>query len=251
MAASTRNLPLKVIEPQEGWAHTHTVILLHGKGSNGQEFSTEFFECKTSVPVGQPRTLRDLFPTIRWVFPSAPLIHSEINNCNESQWFDIWSVAQPNDKPEIQINGLKESIESIIDLVLQEEEDVPRRNIFLGGISQGFATAFSTFLFGEKDYAGLIGLCGWAPSAALALLGGELDGVPDSEERDETPVFLAHSKNDPIVPLEQGRRLCSILWRRADTVVDFHEYPDGGHWINEPTGVNDIVEFLENNMNIE
>ncbi|KAI1208294.1 phospholipase/carboxylesterase [Annulohypoxylon truncatum] len=251
MAVPNSNLPIQVVEPQEGWAHTHTVILLHGKGSNGHEFSVEFFECKTSKPVGQPRTLRDLFPTIRWVFPSAPIRRSERFNCNESQWFDIWSVDSPNEKPEIQINGLKESIELVLDLVQQEEALVPRINIFLGGISQGFATAFSTFLFGEKDYAGLIGLCGWAPSAALALLGGELDGIPDSEEHDETPVFLGHSRDDSIVPLEEGRRLCSILWRRADTVVDFHEYAEGGHWINEPTGVNDIAEFLENNMNIE
>ncbi|KAI0888181.1 phospholipase/carboxylesterase [Annulohypoxylon maeteangense] len=251
MALPTSNLALQVVEPQEGWAHTHTVILLHGRGSNGQEFLNEFFECKTTEPVGQPRTLRDLFPTIRWVFPSAPTTYSERSNDVESQWFDIWSVGSPNDKPEIQINGLMESIELVLALVQQEEELVPRRSIFLGGISQGFATAFSTFLFGEKDYAGLIGLCGWAPSAALALLGGELDGVPESEERDETPVFLGHSRNDTVVPLEEGRKLCSILWRRADTVVDFHEYPVGGHWINEPTGVNDIAEFLENNMDIE
>ncbi|KAI1446595.1 phospholipase/carboxylesterase [Annulohypoxylon stygium] len=250
MPLPTSNQRIHIVEPQEGWAHTHTVILLHGKGSNAREFSTEFIELKATEPVGEPQTLRDIFPTIRWVFPIAP---SERVDDDEPRWYDIWSMRFPNDKPEIQVNGLKRSIDFISDIVQKEEYLVPRRNIFLGGINQGFATAFATFLFGEKDYAGLIGLCSWAPLPALAVLGGEVevDGVPDSEERDETPVFLAHSRDDPIVPFEQGRKLCNILWRRADTVVDFHEYPKGGHWIKEPTAVNDIAEFLENNMNIE
>ncbi|KAI1091121.1 phospholipase/carboxylesterase [Rostrohypoxylon terebratum] len=250
MVLPIRNQRVQVVDPQEDWAHTHTVILLHDKGTSARKFSTQFLERKATEPTGEPQSLRDIFPTIRWVFPFAP---SEEIDDDESQWYDIYSMRYPNDGPEIQVSGLKQSMESILDIVEQEEVLVPRRNIFLGGIDQGFATAFATFVYGEKDYAGLVGLCSWAPSAALALLGVEVDGdgVPDSDERDETPVFLAHSRDDPVVPIEQGRKLCNILWRRADTVVDFHEYPKGGHLINQPTEVNDIVEFLENNMNIE
>ncbi|KAK0661592.1 hypothetical protein QBC41DRAFT_235826 [Cercophora samala] len=38
--------------------------------------------------------------------------------------------------------------------------------------------------------------------------------------------------------------LCS--WGFLD--VEWHEYDDGGHWINEPQGVDDFVAFLRRTM---
>ena len=73
-------------------AHTHTVIFLHGRDSDGREFADEFFESEASGPVEQPRKLRDLLPGIRWVFPSAPILRSERFGIEMSQWFDIWSA---------------------------------------------------------------------------------------------------------------------------------------------------------------
>ncbi|KAI0836360.1 phospholipase/carboxylesterase [Hypoxylon sp. FL0890] len=239
-----------VIGPQVGHQHTHTVIFLHGKGSDCDEFSSEFFESEASEPRDQPRTLPDLFPTIRWVFPQALLSHSTRFDCAESQWFDMWSVENPNEKPELQIDGLKQSVELVLDVVKEEEALVPRENIFLGGISQGFATAYSAYVIGGNGYAGLIGLCSWAPSAALAMVKGVQDGASDIVEQDErpTPVFLGHSSNDDVVPVEEGRNLHNTLKERKETVVEFHEYEDGGHWVNEPQGVDDIAAFLRRNM---
>ncbi|KAI2617651.1 phospholipase/carboxylesterase [Hypomontagnella submonticulosa] len=239
-----------VVGPKEGHQHTHTVIFLHGKGSDCEEFSSEFFESEASLPADQPRTLLDLFPTIRWTFPSAPITYSQRFECDESQWFDMWSVENPNEKAELQASGLKQSIEMILSIIEQEETYVPREKIFLGGISQGFATAYSASVLSNKSFAGLIGLCSWEPSAALALVLADRcmeSGVSEHEEK-STQVFLGHAKDDSVVPIEEGRKLYATLETREKTAVDYHEYEDGGHWINEPQGVDDMVKFLHRNM---
>ncbi|KAI1083059.1 phospholipase/carboxylesterase [Whalleya microplaca] len=248
MIMSTKNL---VIGPLQGHQHTHTIIFLHGKGSDCDEFAEEFFESEASEPADGDRTLRDLFPTIRWVFPSAPLIYSERFGCTESQWFDIWSVENPDEKVELQISGLKQSIGLIMDIVKQEEGLVPLEKIFLGGISQGFATAYSIYYLHKQHFAGLIGLCSWAPSRALSLIDLNEPGISDIPNRDRpaTPVFLAHSRDDNVVSVQEGRNLRDALKHCPNTMVQWKEYADGGHWVNEPQGVDDIVVFLHKNMN--
>ncbi|XXH00885.1 hypothetical protein Hte_007236 [Hypoxylon texense] len=235
-----------IVGPKEGHHHTHTVIFLHGKGSDCEEFAGEFFKSEASEPASLPRTLPDFFPSFRWVFPSAPLSESTRFQCTESQWFDMWSVEQPNAKPELQTDGLKQSIQLVLDVVEQEEALVPSKNIFLGGISQGFATVYAAYNLSDKTYAGLVGLCSWAPSAALDIIKGSQDETSNSTQDKTrlTNVFLGHSRDDDIVPVREGRILRDTLQGRADTAVEYHEYEDGGHWVNEPGGIDDLVEFL-------
>ncbi|KAI1467711.1 phospholipase/Carboxylesterase [Daldinia caldariorum] len=231
-----------VVEPKRGYEHTHTVILLHGRGSTSQEFSSEFFESEASEPKGQPRTLPDLFPTIRWVFPSSPLIYSTRFECMESQWFDMWSTEEPNDRPEIQAAGLRRSIEMVTSVIAEEETKISRDKIFLGGISQGFAVAYAAYEMGENGLAGLIGFSSWAPLPALSLI-----ATNNTIQQEPTNVFLGHCKDDAVIPIKEGRSLRDTFARRAGTVVEFHAYEDGGHWINEPQGVDDIAAFLRYN----
>ena len=74
-----------------------------------EEFAGEFFESEASMPVGQPRTLLDRLPNVRWVFPSAPLLPSTRFGAAMSQWFDIWSVESPEEQAEIQKEAGKEA----------------------------------------------------------------------------------------------------------------------------------------------
>jgi hypothetical protein len=53
-----------IVAPQ-GDKHTHTVIFLHGREDCGTWFAQDFFEPKSS----DGRTLAEIFPSIRWVFP--------------------------------------------------------------------------------------------------------------------------------------------------------------------------------------
>lgn len=126
-----------VVGPATG--HTHTIILLHGRDSEAQEFASEFFECE-ATGTEQTQTLPNLFPTVRWVFPQANSLRSERFRVEMSQWFDMWSVEDQQERAEMQVPGLRSSVNMITELIEQEELLVPRSNIFLSGISQGFAT---------------------------------------------------------------------------------------------------------------
>jgi hypothetical protein len=42
-----------------------------------------------------------------------------------SQWFDMWSVEEPDIRPELQTEGLRESITVIVALVEEEVKRVP------------------------------------------------------------------------------------------------------------------------------
>lgn len=128
-----------VVGPAAGHSHTHTIIVLHGRDSEAQEFASEFFECEATGSETD-RTLPALFPTVRWVFPQAKPLRSERFNIEMSQWFDMWSVEDQQERVELQIAGLRSSVDCIAKLIQEEELLIPRRRIFLSGISQGFAT---------------------------------------------------------------------------------------------------------------
>lgn len=261
-----------VVEPQTSYKHTHTVLFLHGRDSTNEEFANELFESEASVgrcSVKQElRTLPALFPTIKWVFPAAPLLRSERFGSVMSQWFDIWSVENPEERHELQMPGLKQSITQVLKVIQGEEALVPRQNIFLAGISQGFATALATFFADGHGFAGLIGLCGWIPCASLvdlipvseseetvlrklrAIFATEIsmDSAAVPESLKSTPIFLGHALDDEVVPIDNGKRMRDVLAERLQLTVDFHEYPEGGHWLNEPQGVDDLVEFITKHM---
>lgn len=236
-----------VVAPQPGHKHTHTIIFLHGRDSTNEEFANELFESEASLGyhgAGEnQRTPPSLLPTVRWVFPAAPLLKSERFGTGMSQWFDMWSTEDPDERPELQLDGLKRSVTAISEAIRGEEALVPRRNIFLAGISQGFTTALATFLADGLEVAGLIGLCSWMPRATTP--GAQtLDAAP----LNSTPIFLGHASDDDVVPVENGRRMSRVLADELQLDVCFREYPQGGHWVNEPQGVEDIVEFVTRNM---
>lgn len=249
-----------VVEPAEGHGHTHTIIFLHGRDSAAAEFASELFESEASGPSGKPRTLRDLFPTVRWVFPTAPVLRSARFETEMSQWFDMWSTEDPDERPEIQLPGLRASASALGDVVREEEKHVERNSIFVGGISQGLAVVVAA-LFAEQEawsgLGGVVGLCGWMPlrgmvgaedgSRQLGRLYRGTDSGAASEPRSARPVllFLGHSRDDSVISVLHGRKLRDTLERFPEQVnVEWHEYEDGGHWLNEPQGVDDIVAFL-------
>jgi lysophospholipase-2 len=136
--------------------HTHTVIFLHGRDSTATEFTEEFFESQTS----DDRTLPEIFPTFKWVFPTSKLRNSTRFETELCQWFDMWSVEKPEERKELQVDGLKESIALILTVISREASFVPMDHIILVGISQGCATAVHALLQGDARLGGFIELCG-------------------------------------------------------------------------------------------
>ena len=94
-------------------AHTHTIIFLHGRDCTAEEFVTELFESQAS----DARTFPQMFPHLKWVFPCSKVRPSVRFGSDMRQWFDIWSVESPEERIELQIPGLRESAEAILEVI--------------------------------------------------------------------------------------------------------------------------------------
>ncbi|KAK7511658.1 Alpha/Beta hydrolase protein [Phyllosticta citriasiana] len=243
--------------------HSHTVIFLHGRDSTALEFAGEFFESQAS----DDKTLQEIFPGFKWVFPASATRNSARFGVKMSQWFDIWSLENPEELKDIQKAGLSESISSVIEVIEFEASLIGTEKIILAGISQGCATAIHALLQGERRLGAFVGVCSWLPfqseiqsiaknSRTPAEKQNRLRGLfqlrhhsenegSESNFALETPVLLAHSEDDDVVPIQNGERL-SRGFIELGMSVEWHTYKLGGHWINEPQGIDDMVGFLKN-----
>ena len=253
-------MPVYIVAPEH--AHTHTIIFLHGRDSTAEEFAAELFESQAS----DYRFLRNIFPSIRWVFPSARSRVSARFGGQLSQWFDIWACESPQERKELQHAGIKDSLEELEEIIADEVALLEGKAncIFLAGISQGCSTTVLKLLTcthqQSTPFAGLIGFSSWLPFQAEI---GEyamskftlctrlrsqfrLPEITQSLAQAtasalETPVFL---NDDTVVPIENGEALERSL-RELGMNVKWRRYQKGGHWIHEPVGVDDMVAFIK------
>ncbi|RDW87388.1 hypothetical protein BP5796_03082 [Coleophoma crateriformis] len=218
--------------------HTHTVIFLHGREDFGEDLAQYFFHSKAS----DGNSLAEIFPSIKWVFPTAKLRYSaqrdfefskssfaEVLKGEEviSQWFDVWDIKVPDNRQELMIPGLQESIKHINSIIQEEAEKVPLEKSILGGISQGCATAIYTLLSSSINLGlgGFIGLSSWLPFQSViesippdnARISSHIQDILQTsrdknttdvilsasegvcqQSAGKTPVFLAHTWDDEV-----------------------------------------------------
>ena len=62
------------------------------------------------------------------------------------------------------------------------------------------------------------------------------------------PILLEHARDDPVISVENGMRMRDMLGQLGFRGVEWHEYEYGGHWVNEPQGVDEFVGFLRRAM---
>ena len=257
-------------------SHAYTLILLHGRGGEGKEFADELFEAESS----QNLTLPDLFPNVKWVFPTAPDRYSTMFEEDMRDWFELSSLTDPEDGQNLQVPGLSDGIVSLLELIEEEVQDRGgyASKVALGGMSQGCAMAIHALLAGRHQLGSFVGFCGWLPFrgqlgkiaaekagegarevkmalndfyfSTLGLMAGSASSILTSVDTARlessvlnTPVLLCHCADDGIVDVQLGRRLCGTL-EALGMDVTWHEHAEGGHWINEPEGVDSGVAFL-------
>jgi phospholipase/carboxylesterase len=196
-------LPCIVKEPKE--AADAAVIWLHGLGADGNDF----------VPIIPELNLPDSM-AVRFVFPNAPSIPVTINGGYVMPaWYDI--TAMDIDRT-IDTQQLVASAERVRALIGQEvDRGIPSERIVLAGFSQGGAVAYQTALTHMFPLAGLLCL------STYFATGDTL--TPNTANR-RIPIKVCHGTQDPMVPVELGKRADRRLTDMG-YAVDYREYPMG------------------------
>lgn len=175
-------MSLEALQFETGPNPVATIIVLHGLGADGNDF----------VPVAQELDLRAIGP-VRFVFPHAPTMPVTINGGYVMRaWYDILGADLVRREDEA---GLRNSVQLVDALIAGEKaRGMPANRIVLMGFSQGCAMALMTGLRHAERLGGIIGLSGYLPLAATT-------GVERHAANHDVPIFLAHGKVDPVVPL--------------------------------------------------
>ncbi|KFY01563.1 hypothetical protein V490_00852 [Pseudogymnoascus sp. VKM F-3557] len=276
-SASTSNQPEPyIVYPTS--THTHTVILLHGLGNNGEKFGSELLSTGIS---SKGLTFTAAFPGAKFIFPNARKRRSSaFRRAVINQWFDIASVEDPSHRRDTQVQGLAESAEHVRSIIARELKTISKENIVLGGLSQGCAMSLAILLSLEFPLGGYFGMSGWLPfrddiEDVVAPVGKEddpfaadetdgealepqlmalslvrdilsVDAVTPSTERTSltTPVLLCHGEDDEKVKCRLGQEAAQSL-SSLGMDVTWKCYSGLGHWYKIPDEMDDIFEFLE------
>ncbi|GER09771.1 alpha/beta hydrolase [Variovorax boronicumulans] len=183
---------------------TASVILMHGLGADGNDF----------VPIAGELDLSAVGP-VRFVFPNAPVIPVTINGGYEMPaWYDIAVADLVAREDEAGLRRSQASIEALI--ANEKARGIPAHRIVVAGFSQGCAMALMTGLRHGERLAGIVGLSGYLPIAATTA--AERHGA-----NHDTPVFLAHGRQDPVVPLARAEQSRDALVALGHP-VEWHEY---------------------------
>ncbi|KAJ6080818.1 hypothetical protein N7499_005692 [Penicillium canescens] len=238
------------------------------RASNGEEFAEELFSTTSNG-----KNLPACLPNYRWVFPTSCDRYSTTFQEDICSWFDAYFLGDINERQGLQKEGLTQSVFHILNAIEEEANLLKRRlsHVYLGGVSQGMATALLTFFAAvgtgriQRPLGGLLALCGWLPFAQ------DIEGMLCEPifDRPCTPQALrlvsrfffdeisAQGLSRPIkrltalfFPLRHGTddAWTSGIIRRVMTHVECHQFTGAesdGHWIKEPEGFDQILQFLQ------
>ena len=182
-----------VIEPTA--QHTHSFILLHGLGSNGENFGKELVDTAICTDGNK---LVDIFPGARFIFPTSKKQRSTtFGRAMLRQWFDVRSLDDPSYRQDGQLKGLVESSQEIREILDEESQKVAHKNIILGGLSQGCATALCCLLSLNFPLGGFIGMSGWLPFQK------EIEAATRDEDDSSNENPLGSDTDDPFEHSEE------------------------------------------------
>lgn len=196
---------LETVEQETGPSPQWAVIWLHGLGADGHDFAPLV-----------PELVRPGWPSLRFVFPHAPVRAVTINNgVRMRAWYDIVGMDFPT---RADSEGVDQSILQTGALIDRERaRGIDPQRILLAGFSQGGAIALAAGLRRKTPLGGLIALSTYLPGAEAA---GESIGDGAATQ----PIFMAHGASDPVIPITYAERSAQLL-QSFGFEVEWHRYP--------------------------
>ena len=216
------NTLLPRVELESAPQPTAAVIWLHGLGADGHDFAGLVPELDLSG-----------CPPIRFVFPHAPSMPVTVNGgYMMPAWYDILG---PNLVSQQDAAGIQASERAIAALIAHEvARGIPAERIVLAGFSQGCAMALHTGLRLPQRLAGIMALSGYLPLA-------DRFTAERHAANAQTPVFMAHGTQDPVVVIARGEDSRDALVALGQP-VHWRSYPMP-HSLH-PQEISDISAFL-------
>lgn len=194
------------------------VILLHGRGSNGNNM---FNLASSWIPY---------FPDTAFFTPNGPLPYTQdgIVIPDSFEWcpFYTWDISIIEKDVQKSLPCIKEFVQQV-----QETINVPFSKIVLGGFSQGSIMSLAYGVYERPLIGGVLGYAG-------AMFGSRpLPGSP------YPPITLIHGAEDLVVPLHYHEKACQFL---AQHHISYEEFtiPQLEHTI-DTTGVEIGYTFLK------
>ncbi len=199
------------------------IIWLHGLGADGHDFESIVPELRL------PQDLK-----IRFIFPHAPTMPVTVNGGYVMPaWYDIYDGGVLAGEDE---EGMRRSQVQITELIeAEKKKGIQAKRIVLAGFSQGGAMTLFTGLRYPQKLAGLMVLSAYLPLA-------EKTTAEMTEANSKTSVFMAHGKQDGVVPFEGARVSKDFLLKRG-LPVEWHEYAMA-HSLH-PQEIKDISAWIE------
>jgi phospholipase/carboxylesterase len=196
---------LEAVEIETGRNPTGTVIWLHGLGADGHDFA----------PI-VPQLVAPEERPLRFVFPHAMVRPVTVNGGMAMRaWYDILGFNRGIPHDEVVIRASDAEVGALIRR--ENERGIPSSHIVLGGFSQGGAISlFSGPRYPDK-LAGIMGLSSY-------MLLEDLLPAQRARANYQTPIFLAHGTQDPMVDVRRGAEARQLL-EAGGYPVEWHTYP--------------------------
>jgi phospholipase/carboxylesterase len=195
---------LEHIQVETGPNPTAAIIWMHGLGADGNDF----------VPLVQELDYTGL-PAIRFVFPHANTMPVTINGGYVMRaWYDITGAELTRREDEAGLRASQRSIEALI--AREKERGIPASKIILAGFSQGCAMTLQAGLRHPEQLAGMLCLSGYLPLA-------DKTAAERTAESLSVPIFMAHGRQDPVVPFARAEQSRDVL-KSLGYQVEWHEY---------------------------
>lgn len=202
-------------EPDGSWP---LLIILHGFGASMYDLASIAGALDPSGYV--------------YAFPNAPFEVDLGGGIGYS-----WSADRPGVIPTSNDGAsVDEKLDSCIAELLEATSVAPGRAI-LGGFSQGAGVTLRFGLPRPDVFAGLVALSGFFRDADALR-----DQLPAQRAQ---PIFMAHGRQDPIVPIEHAYQTKSFL-ENAGYAPEYHEY-DMPHTVSEEV-LQDLVPWLHKTL---
>jgi phospholipase/carboxylesterase len=197
---------LAAIEIETGKHPLYSVVWLHGLGAHGSDF----------VPIVDELPLSSV-PSVRFIFPHAPMRPVSINRGMVMRaWFDYDEVSHESGMRE-DVASLRQSQLAVNALIAREKErGIGAEHIVLAGFSQGGALALQAGLRYPEKLAGIMALSCYLPAAHTF-------ASEKHQSNLKTPIFMAHGRTDPVIPMAFARLSRQYLVE-AGYAVEWHEY---------------------------